>query len=210
MIKVVVMGFSRKRIGRDGKPRYTAYYLDIREQERSAGTFPSKKASDKAWQDEEAKVRAGKPGNPARGRQTFEDYVLGEWLPHHLLEPGVRGDYAGQIHNHLIPFFGPMKMRDIMPEQVRQWITYMKDKGAKARTIEYCKRSILNAIFSAAMMDNVTGIHPCHGVKIPAVPQEPRSSSPTLSSTGCTVRFLTPTRSCSSRPTSRAACDGVS
>jgi hypothetical protein len=28
MIKVVSMGFSRKRIGRDGKPRYTAYYLE--------------------------------------------------------------------------------------------------------------------------------------------------------------------------------------
>ena len=36
MIKVVSMGFSRKRVGLDGKPRYTAYYLDIRGQERSA------------------------------------------------------------------------------------------------------------------------------------------------------------------------------
>ncbi len=170
------MGFSRKRIGRNGKPRYTAYYLDIRGQERSAGTFSNKKAADKAWQDEEAKVRAGKPSSPSRGRQTFESYVLQEWLPHHLLEPGVRGNYAGQIHKHLIPFFGTMKMRDIMPEQVRQWVTYMKDKGAKARTIEYCKRSILNAIFSTAMVDDVVAIHPCHGVKIPAVPEKPRST----------------------------------
>jgi hypothetical protein len=38
------MGFSRKRIGRDGKPRYTAYYRDIRDEERSAGTFGRKKA----------------------------------------------------------------------------------------------------------------------------------------------------------------------
>jgi len=30
MIKAVVMGFARKRAGRDGKPRYTAYYLDLR------------------------------------------------------------------------------------------------------------------------------------------------------------------------------------
>ncbi len=37
------MGFARKRAGRDGKPRYTAYYLDIRGQERSAGTFSTKK-----------------------------------------------------------------------------------------------------------------------------------------------------------------------
>jgi hypothetical protein len=29
MIKAVVMGFSRKRTGRDGKARYTAYYLAL-------------------------------------------------------------------------------------------------------------------------------------------------------------------------------------
>lgn len=175
MIKVVSMGFSRKRIGSDGKPRYTAYYLDIRGHERSAGTFSSKKDANDAWKRAEADVRAGKPGDPARGKQTFEAYVLYKWLPHHVLEPGVRSNYSGQIHKHLIPFFGPMKMRDIMPEQVREWITYMKGKGASARTIEYCKRSILNAIFSTAMVDGVVNIHPCHGVKIPAVPEKPRS-----------------------------------
>jgi integrase len=75
---------------------------------------------------------------------------------------------------HLIPFFGPMKMRDIMPEHVRQWVTSMKAKGASARTIEYCKRSILNAIFTTALEDQVVTIHPSHGVKTPPVPEQPR------------------------------------
>jgi hypothetical protein len=70
MIKVVEMGFSRKRIGRDGKPRYTAYYLDIRGQERSAGTFPNKKDANDAWKKAEGTVSAGKPGDPSRGKQT--------------------------------------------------------------------------------------------------------------------------------------------
>ncbi len=134
------MGFSRKRTGRDGKSRYTAYYLDIRGQERSAGTFSNKKDANDAWKIAEAGVRAGKQGDPRRGKQTFEGYVLDKWLPHHLLEPGVSGNYAGQIRKHLMPFFGPMKMRDIMPEHVREWVTSMKAKGASARTIEYCKR----------------------------------------------------------------------
>jgi hypothetical protein len=150
MIKVVPMGFSRKRIGRDGKPRYTAYYLDIRGQERSAGTFSSKKDANDAWKKAEGAVSAGKPGDPSRGRQTFKVYVLEKWLPHHLLEPGVRSNYAGHIRNHLLPFFGPMKMRDIMPEHVRQWVTYMKDKGASAQTIKYSKGSVLNAIFTTS------------------------------------------------------------
>ena len=44
------MGFLKKRIGRDGKPRYTAVYVDLRGSERSAGTFASAKAADRAWQ----------------------------------------------------------------------------------------------------------------------------------------------------------------
>jgi hypothetical protein len=122
------MGFSRKRAGRDGRSRYTAYYLDIRGQERSAGTFSNKKDASDARKEAEAGVRAGRQGDPARGRQTFEAYVLGKWLPHHLLEPGVSSNYAGQIRKHLMPFFGPMKMRDIMPEHVRERITAMKPR----------------------------------------------------------------------------------
>ncbi len=174
MINGVVMGFSRKRTGRDGKPRYTAYYLDIRGQERSAGTFSNKKDANDAWKKAEGAVSAGKQGDPGRGKQTFQAYAEGKWLPHHQLEPGVRTNYAGQITKHLIPFFGPMKMRDIMPEHVREWVTSMKAKGASARTIEYCKGSILNAIFTTALEDEVVTIHPSRGVKGPPVPAKPR------------------------------------
>jgi integrase len=174
MIKVAIMGFSRKRTGRDGKSRYTAYYLDIRGQERSAGTFSNKKDSEDAWKKAEVGVKAGKQGDPARGRQTFQVYALEKWLPHHQLEPGVRSNYGGQIRKHLIPFFGPMKMRDILPEHVRQWVTHMKATGASARTIEYCKGSILNAIFTTALDDEVVTIHPSRGIKTPPVPDKPR------------------------------------
>jgi Phage integrase, N-terminal SAM-like domain len=165
------MGYSRKRIGRDGKPRYTAYYFDIRGRERSAGTFSNRKDANNAWQDAESKVRAGKRGDPKRGRQTFARYVLNEWLPNHLLEPGVRSNYLGQIRKHLIPFFGPIEMRDIFPEQVREWVTLMRAEGASGRTIQYCKQSILNAIFSTALDAEVVTIHPSRGAKTPPVPE---------------------------------------
>lgn len=168
------MGFSRKRIGRHGKPSYTAYYRDIRGEERSAGTFGRKKEADDAWKTAEAAVRAGKRGDPSRGRQTFEAYVLEKWLPNHQLEPGVRGEYQRQIRRHLLPFFGLMKMRDIMPEQVPQWVTSMKAQGVPPRTIQYCKVSILNAIFTTALDDEVVTVHPSRGVKMPTVPKKPR------------------------------------
>jgi hypothetical protein len=73
------VGFSRKRLGKDGRPRYTAYYCDIKDRERSAGTFTNKKDADKAWQRAEAKVAEGRLGDPGRGRQTFQDYVEKIW-----------------------------------------------------------------------------------------------------------------------------------
>ena len=168
------MGFSRRRPGREGRPRYTAYFLDIRGQERSAGTFARKKDADDAWQNAEAAIRAGKRGDPSRGKRSFEAYVLDDWLPYHQLGPGVRSEYDRQIRKHLLPFFGPMKMRDIMPEQVRQWVSAMQAKGARPRTIQYCKVSILNAIFTTALADEVITIHPSRGVKTPPVPKKPR------------------------------------
>jgi hypothetical protein len=47
------MGHSKKRVARNGKPRYTACYVDVRGSLRSAGTCTSKKDADKAWQKAE-------------------------------------------------------------------------------------------------------------------------------------------------------------
>src|SRR5690242_21725756 len=110
-----VVGYSRKRVGRDGRPRYTAYYWDAKDRERSAGTFPNKKDADRAWQRAEAKVAEGRLGDPGRGRQTFQAYVEQVWLPGHQVEATTRQSYTYSIYKHLMPEFGPMRMIDILP-----------------------------------------------------------------------------------------------
>jgi len=62
-------------------------------------------------------------------------------------------------------FFGPMKMRDIGPDQVREWITALKARGVSPRRIEYAKNSVLNAIFTTALDDGVIVVHPSHRVQ---------------------------------------------
>ena len=58
------MGFSRWRRGKDGKPRYTPYYRDLRGREASAGTFARMADADAAWQAAEARARAGLRHDP--------------------------------------------------------------------------------------------------------------------------------------------------
>ena len=169
------MGFSRKRKGRDGKPRYTAYYRDIRGREVSAGTFRRKADADEAWQDAEAGTRAGLRHDPGRGRQTFRRYVEVVWLPNHRMELSTRQDYVSAISRHIMWFFGDMKMRDIGSEHVREWITALKARGVSPRRIEYSKNSVLNAIFSTALDDGVIVVHPSHRVSTDPVPRKPRT-----------------------------------
>jgi hypothetical protein len=123
------MGFARRRTGRGGRPRYTAYYADLRGRETSAGTFGTKTEADKAWQRAEAKVAEGRAGTGARGRQTFRRYVEQEWLPHHVMEPSTREGYTYSLYAHAIDWFGDMRMIDILPSHVREWVSDLKDKG---------------------------------------------------------------------------------
>ena len=92
------MGFLKKRMGKDGKPRYTAVYVDLRGSERSAGTYSSEKEANRAWQKAEVELRQGRVGDPSRGRQTFRKYVEQQWLPHHVLEPTTREKYTYYLH----------------------------------------------------------------------------------------------------------------
>jgi integrase len=165
------MGYSKKRTDRHGKPRYTACYLDVRGSLRSAGTFTNKKEADKAWQKAELRLAEGRLGDPRRGRQTFRRYVTDEWLPHHVIEITTREAYTYQLNKHIMPWFGPMHMNEIMASHVREWVTNLQEMGVSAATIQKV-RFILSAIFTAALND-VTYLHPCKGVKTPTVPKKP-------------------------------------
>jgi integrase len=169
------MGFARKRVGKGGKVKYTAAYRDLRGSIRSAGTFTSERAANQAWQKAEVELRQGRVGDPARGRQTLRKYVEERWLPNHVIELTTREKYAYYLSAHIFPVLGPMRMADIFPEHIREWIAWMQREGQSAWTIQYCKSSILNAVFTTALNDQVTYIHPCRGVKIPTVPATPRT-----------------------------------
>jgi integrase len=183
------MGFSRPRKGDIGKIRYTACYRDFRGTQRSAGTFSNKKDADKAWQRAEIRVAEGRVGDPRRGRQTFERYVREEWLPNHVMQLRTRESYTLYLDRLIVPHFGGMKMVEILPSHVREWISLLqkgmveepgprkkgqrRTAGTTPHAIRYCM-VILSAIFTTALNDQVTFLHPCRGVKSPPVPKKLR------------------------------------
>jgi integrase len=168
------MGFTRVRQGSGGRLRYVAHYHDLKGRQRSAGTFSTRKEADRAWQRAEAMISVGRVGDPARGRQTFRHYVEETWLPNHEVEPSTREGYWYCLYRHIMPEFGSMRMIDVLPEHVREWVTRQKARGVSPAMIAGNK-VILSAIFTTALNDQVTFLHPCKGVKTPTVPVRPRT-----------------------------------
>jgi hypothetical protein len=56
-------------------------YRDLRGRQRSAGTFATERQVNRAWQQAEAQLEAGRVGDPRRGRQTLKAFVENEWFP---------------------------------------------------------------------------------------------------------------------------------
>jgi integrase len=169
-----MVGHSYRREGVKGKPRYAAMYHDARGVRRSAGMFATKREADRAWATAEADALLGHGRDPRRGKITFTAYVTGSWLPNHQLEHTTRQRYSYQIGKYLLPEFGAMRMSDIAPVHVREWITRLKDQGVSASTIADLK-TVLSAIFTTALNDQIAAIHPCRGVKTPTVARKPRT-----------------------------------
>jgi integrase len=166
------MGWSQQRVTQAGKVRWRACYRDLRGKIQAAGTYSTQAQADKAWQRAEAKAQMGRLSDPRRGRQRFEKYVTDTWLPHHVMEASTREGYTYQINKHIIPWFGGMKMNEIMPSDVREWVTDLTKAKVSPATIQNL-RNILSAIFTTALNDLVIFLHPCKGVETPTVVVSP-------------------------------------
>ncbi|MDQ7909024.1 hypothetical protein RB614_31320 [Phytohabitans sp. ZYX-F-186] len=90
------------------------------------------------------------------------------------MELTTRQGYAYQLDKHIMEWFGPMRMAEIMPDQVREWIAEQADRGMDRKTLSNVFY-ILSAVFTTAFTDQVTFIQPCRGVKLPTVPERKRS-----------------------------------
>lgn len=105
-------------------------------------------------------------------RQTFHRYVEGIWLPHHAMAPTTRQGYTYIIGKHLTPYFGRMRMAEILPTDIRTFLGTLAGNGATAATVQRCK-TVLGAIFTTALADGVVFLHPCRGIKGPAIGRTP-------------------------------------
>ncbi|MGH3261559.1 MAG: tyrosine-type recombinase/integrase, partial [Trebonia sp.] len=168
------MGFVRGRVRNDGARRFQAIYTDLRGHQCSAGTFASAELATRAWQRAEDRVAEGRLNDTRRGRARFRRYVDERWLPNHQMEARTRENYVYYLARYIQPAFGSMRMAEIQPADVREWVAELARDGVSPRVIRSCF-TILSAVFTTAFNDQISHLHPCRGVKTPPVPRKLRT-----------------------------------
>lgn len=147
-------------------------YCDVQGKERSAGTFGRRALAQRAWKSAEAAVADGRYLDVDQGRQYFAAYAKDTWLAQFAGEATTIQGYWHILEKYLIPEFGRTRMIEITPGRVRAFFAMLRDSGVGAVTIEKCK-TVLASLCNTAVTDRVVGHHPCKGVAIPVIVEEP-------------------------------------
>ena len=119
-----------------GEARFTGMYLGPDGRWRSAGTFPSKRAAERAAQREEQLVEEGRWHDRTLGTTTFASYVEETWFPSKHLEASTRAGYRSNLDRHFLPYFGRWPMARILPSLVQGWVTKVAAEGLSPRSID--------------------------------------------------------------------------
>jgi hypothetical protein len=136
-------------------------------------------------------------------------YVKNEWLPNHVIEATTRETYRYVLDRYLLPELGDLRIAEVLPNDVRQWIARLQDPiGVKPPTIVKCK-VVLDAIFTTALHDQVVFLHPGKGVRTRRSRPGPDGSSPPSSTAASTTASQMTQRACSSRRTSSPGSVGA-
>jgi len=134
--------------------------------QRSAGTFSSRRAAERAANREEAKVREGAWHDHSRGQVTFAAYVQTVWLPSKQVETSTLAAYRSYLDKHFIPVFGRRAIGKILPSEIQRWVTTATNNGLSAASVRKY-HTMLHSIFERALRDRVVTFNPCEHTELP-------------------------------------------
>lgn len=162
------MAWVKERLTDDGDKRFVACYRDPEGRQRSAGTYSSRRAAERASNREEAKVREGAWHDHSRGVVTFAEYVETVWLPSKQVETSTLAAYRSYLDKHFIPTFGRRPMGKILPSEIQRWVTTATENGLSAASVRKY-HTMLHSVFERAQRDRVVTFNPCAHTELPKV-----------------------------------------
>lgn len=153
------MGFAENR-GSYWRGRYKiapGKYGTVKDSTGATVRFPTRREAERAAEDEESKVRAGKWRDPALGRTTFGEYV-NEWFAGQDLAASSMQGYRNAIEVHLLPEFEGAALADIRRGHVNEW--EKRERKVYAVNSVTTWRKILHLILADAVDEGLIETNP--------------------------------------------------
>lgn len=94
---------------------------------------------------------------PKRGGNRLRDYAE-TWLRDRDLKPSTRALYRGLLDDLILPALGDTYLDKLTPTTVRNWHASLGDKTPTRRAHAY---SLLRAIYTTAVADDLVAVNPC-------------------------------------------------
>jgi integrase len=113
---------------------------------------------------------------------TVAQFVAQRFLPGHvdMLKKNTRLQYASLLKNHILPFLGSMRMRDVGVTDVQKALSAMRAKGLSTKTVRNTN-VVISAMFSyAERVGCFTGRNPAALVTLPECMHTKPRHAPTV------------------------------
>ena len=127
-------------------------YLDLFGKRKVKGGFKTKVEAETFMVDILSKVQTGTM--PKNNKMTFAEAadIFMRLHANKKCKPNTEHGYRGYLKNHLLPYFGKMKLTEITPLAVNEFIAQELETGRKNSTVNKYKK-LMSQIFSF-MIDN--------------------------------------------------------
>jgi integrase len=95
-------------------------WVSVRDETGKVTRYRTRRDAEKAADDTEAAVRAGRWRDPRNGNITFTGWAQ-EWYARQDLAASTMANLRRHLEDHLLPFFGPCPLRDIDAALITRW-----------------------------------------------------------------------------------------
>jgi integrase len=154
------LGYAEKR-GTYWRGRYkieTGRYGTVSNDRGQTVRYATKRAAQKAADDEEAKVRAGTWRDPVAARITFGEYA-NRWYEAQDLAASTMQTYRNHIEGHLLPAFEDTPIADILATDITAWEKCELAAGYEPTSVRGW-RAVLHVILADAVADGIRESNP--------------------------------------------------
>jgi integrase len=153
--------------------RYRVRWVDPDTGKSRSAMFAKKADADRHDANVHADISRGLYIDPSAGKVTLRDYSE-LWMGQQIHAGSTEDKVERAFRLHVWPLLGDEPMRKLRRGHIQSWVKDRSAEGVLAPSTLHIVYGYLASMFKAAVLDQVIGVSPCQGIKLPVIPDSDR------------------------------------